>query len=54
MSYGTDDELSIAMIAFVEAIRSFDSSKGNFQLFAQCDKNAGSSTITGAKGVTGT
>lgn len=35
MSYGTDDELSIAMIAFVEAIRSFDSSKGNFFSFSR-------------------
>jgi len=35
MSYDTDDELSIAMIAFVEAIRSFDSSKGNFFTFSR-------------------
>ncbi|HOQ07313.1 MAG TPA: sigma factor [Clostridiales bacterium] len=33
MSYDSDDELSIAMIAFVEAIKSFDSSKGIFSLF---------------------
>lgn len=30
LNYGSDDELSIAMMAFVEAINSFDSSKGNF------------------------
>jgi RNA polymerase sigma factor len=35
MNYGTDDELSIAMIAFVEAIGSFDSTKGNFFTFAR-------------------
>lgn len=35
MSYDSDDELSIAMIAFVEAIRSFDSSKGNFFTFSR-------------------
>jgi RNA polymerase sigma factor len=33
--YGQDDELSIALIAFSEAIKSFDSSKGNFLSFAQ-------------------
>lgn len=33
--YGENDELSIAMIAFVESIKSFDSSKGNFLSFAQ-------------------
>ncbi len=35
MNYGTDDELSIAMIAFVEAVRSFNSSKGNFFTFSR-------------------
>jgi len=35
MSYGTDDELSIAMIAFVEAIRSFEQSKGDFFSFSR-------------------
>jgi RNA polymerase sigma factor len=35
LSYETDDELSIAMAAFVEAIDSFDSSKGNFFTFAR-------------------
>jgi len=35
MSYDSDDELSIAMIAFVEAIKSFDSSKGNFFTFSR-------------------
>lgn len=35
MNYGTDDELSIAMIAFVEAIGSFDSTKGNFFTFSR-------------------
>ena len=35
VNYGSDDELSIAMIAFVEAIRSFDSSKGNFFSFSR-------------------
>lgn len=30
MSFGLDDELSIAMLAFVEAINSFDQSKGSF------------------------
>lgn len=34
MRYGEDDELSIAMIAFVEAIKSHDSSKGSFLSFA--------------------
>lgn len=33
--YGQDDELSIALIAFAEAIKSFDSSRGNFLSFAQ-------------------
>jgi len=33
--YGQDDELSIALIAFVEAIKAFDSSRGNFLSFAQ-------------------
>lgn len=33
--YGEDDELSIALMAFVEAINSFDSGKGNFLGFAQ-------------------
>lgn len=35
MSYGTDDELSIAMMAFVEAINSFDAAKGNFFTFSR-------------------
>ena len=35
MNYGSDDELSIAMIAFVEAIGCFDSSKGNFFTFSR-------------------
>lgn len=35
MNYGSDDELSIAMIAFVEAIRSFDGSRGNFFSFSR-------------------
>lgn len=33
--YGEDDELSIALIAFVEAIRSYDRKKGSFLSFAQ-------------------
>lgn len=33
--YGEDDELSIALIAFVEAIKSYNSAKGNFLSFAQ-------------------
>lgn len=33
--YGEDDELSIALIAFVEAIKSYDNAKGNFLSFAQ-------------------
>lgn len=33
--YGQDDELSIALIAFSEAINAFDSSRGNFLSFAQ-------------------
>jgi len=33
--YGQDDELSIALIAFSEAIKAFDSSRGNFLSFAQ-------------------
>lgn len=35
VSYGLDDELSIAMLAFVEAIKSFDQSKGNFFSFSR-------------------
>ena len=35
MRYGEDDELSIALLAFVEAIRSYNSEKGNFLPFAQ-------------------
>lgn len=34
MNYGLDDELSIAMLAFVEAIKSFDRTKGNFFSFS--------------------
>ncbi len=33
--YGEDDELSIALMAFEESIRGFDSSKGNFLSFAK-------------------
>lgn len=33
--YGEDDELSIALLAFVEAVKAFDISKGNFLSFAQ-------------------
>jgi len=33
--YGQDDELSIGLIAFSEAIKAFDSSRGNFLTFAQ-------------------
>lgn len=35
MNYGLDDELSIAMFAFVEAINSFDQTKGNFFSFSR-------------------
>jgi RNA polymerase sigma factor len=35
MRYGEDDELSIALMAFAEAIKSYDSSKGSFLSFAQ-------------------
>ena len=35
MAYGHDDELSIAMMAFVEAINSFNQSKGNFFSFSR-------------------
>lgn len=35
MTYGRDDELSIAMIAFVEAINSFNQSKSNFFSFSR-------------------
>lgn len=35
VAYGQDDELSIALMAFVEAIRSYDGSKGNFLSFSQ-------------------
>jgi len=35
MSYGMDDELSIAMLAFVEAINSFNQTKGNFFSFSR-------------------
>ncbi len=33
--YGEDDELSIALMAFAEAIKSYDSSKGNFLAFSR-------------------
>ena len=33
--YGEDDELSIALIAFVEAVKSYESKKGSFLSFAQ-------------------
>jgi RNA polymerase sigma factor len=33
--YGEDDELSIAMMAFVEAIKVYDSKRGSFLSFAQ-------------------
>ncbi|SHM67733.1 RNA polymerase sigma factor [Caldanaerovirga acetigignens] len=35
VEYGIDDELSIAMIAFNEAIQKFDINKGNFLAFAR-------------------
>ncbi len=35
LDYGVDDELSIAMMAFVEAMNSFDKSKGNFFAFSR-------------------
>ena len=35
MRYGEDDELSIAMMGFTEAIRTFDNTKGNILSFAQ-------------------
>lgn len=35
VKYGEDDELSIGLIAFTEAIKSYDSLKGNFLSFAQ-------------------
>lgn len=35
VEYGRDDELSIALMAFVEAIRSYDIKKGNFLAFSQ-------------------
>jgi RNA polymerase sigma factor len=33
--YGTDDELSIGLMAFVEAIKAYDLNKGNFLSFSQ-------------------
>lgn len=33
--YGEDDELTIAMMGFVEAIKAFDSTRGNFLSFSQ-------------------
>ncbi len=35
LDYGVDDELSIAMMAFVEATNSFDMTKGNFFAFSR-------------------
>lgn len=35
VNYGEDDELSIGLMAFEEAIKSYDSSKGNFLVFAR-------------------
>ncbi|MCX7843440.1 MAG: RNA polymerase sigma-I factor [Clostridia bacterium] len=35
VKYGEDDELSIAMLAFVEAIKSYNFFKGNFLSFSQ-------------------
>lgn len=35
VKYGVDDELSIAMLAFVEAIKSYDRNKGSFLNFSR-------------------
>ena len=35
MHYGEDDELSIGLMAFVEAVKSFDSTRGSFLSLAQ-------------------
>lgn len=35
VNYGTDDELSIGLLAFDEAIKSYDQSRGSFLSFAQ-------------------
>ncbi|MCX7922879.1 MAG: RNA polymerase sigma factor SigI [Clostridia bacterium] len=35
LRYGEDDELSIALMAFVEAVKSYNADKGNFLSFAQ-------------------
>jgi len=35
LSYGSDDELSVAMLAFVEAINSFNQNKGSFFSFSR-------------------
>jgi RNA polymerase sigma factor len=35
VKYGEDDELSIAMLAFVEAVKSYEEGKGSFLSFAQ-------------------
>lgn len=35
VKYGEDDELSIAMLAFVEAVKSYEETKGSFLSFAQ-------------------
>lgn len=35
VKYGEDDELSIALIAFEESIKSYDASKGNFLAFSR-------------------
>ncbi len=35
VNYGTDDELSIGLMAFVEAIKAYDLNKGNFLSFSQ-------------------
>ena len=35
VSYGEDDELSVGMLAFTEAVKSYDSTKGAFLSFAK-------------------
>ena len=39
MRYGEDDELSVALMAFDEAIKSYDIKKGTFCLCSKCDKS---------------
>ena len=50
---GHEDELSIAMLAFYEAVLGYEKSRGPFSPLRPGPSGTGSSTITGRKGGTG-